>query len=99
MQINVDQQKLKQLEHERIELLKNFQQTNENRGQLEDELETFKSAAKHVYDHLKIPFESIETFDQIIPILEDRYRMEQVSQVRRSIEEENRFLLFIRLFV
>lgn len=80
-QINQDQQKLAQLEQGRLQLLKTIQQTNDSKGQVEQELDIYKSAAKRLYIHLKVPFDSIQSMDQLIPMLEDRYRTEQISQV------------------
>jgi chromosome segregation ATPase len=81
LQINQDKQKLIQLEQERLQLLKTIENIDENKMQLESELDTYKSATKRLYTHFKIPFDSIQSIDQLIPMLDDRYRTEQISHV------------------
>jgi chromosome segregation ATPase len=81
LQINQDKQKLVQLEQERLQLLKTIENIDENKMQLESELDTYKSATKRLYTHFKIPFDSIQSIDQLIPMLDDRYRTEQISHV------------------
>jgi chromosome segregation ATPase len=81
LQINQDKQKLIQLEQERLQLLKTIENIDDNKMQLESELDTYKSATKRLYTHFKIPFDSIQSIDQLIPMLDDRYRIEQVSHV------------------
>jgi chromosome segregation ATPase len=81
LQINQDQQKLNQLEQERLQLLKTIQNIDDKQIQVESELDSYKSATKRLYTHFKIPFDSIQSIDQIIPMLEDRYRTEQISHV------------------
>lgn len=80
-QINQDQYKLNQLDQERLQLLKTIQNMDDKQIQLESDLDSYKSATKRLYTHFKIPFDSIQSIDQIIPMLENRYRTEQVSQV------------------
>ncbi|CAF4622746.1 unnamed protein product, partial [Rotaria socialis] len=82
LQINQDKQKLDQLEQERLQLFKTIQNIDDNKGNLETELDSYKSATKRLYTYFKIPFDSIHSIDQLIPMLEDRYRTEQVSQAR-----------------
>ncbi|CAF3726526.1 unnamed protein product [Rotaria magnacalcarata] len=82
LQIDQDKQKLDQLEQERLQLFKTIQNIDDNKGNLETELDSYKSAAKRLYTYFKIPFDSIHSIDQLIPMLEDRYRTEQVSQAR-----------------
>jgi len=82
--LNQDKQKLDQLEQERLQLLKTIQNMDDNKMQVESELDSYKSATKRLYTHFKIPFDSIQSIDQIIPMLEDRYRTEQISQVSLS---------------
>ncbi len=84
LQINHDQQKLTQLEQERLQLLKTIQNMDDKQIQLESELDSYKSATKRLYTHFKMPFDSIQSIDQFIPILEDRYRTEQISHVSFS---------------
>jgi len=81
LQINQDQQKLTQLEQERLQLLKTIQNMDDKQIQLESELDSYKSATKRLYTHFKIPFDSIQSIDQLIPMVEDRYRTEQISHV------------------
>lgn len=80
-QILEDKKKLDQLEEERLQLFKTIQSMDNNKLQLETELNSYKSATKRLYTHFKVPFDSIQSIDQLIPMLEDRYRTEQVSQV------------------
>ncbi|CAF4786937.1 unnamed protein product, partial [Rotaria sp. Silwood2] len=80
IQINQQKQKLDQLEQERLQLLKTIQNMDDNKVQLEFELNSYKSATKRLYTYFKIPFDSIQSIDQLIPMLEDRYRSEQISQ-------------------
>jgi chromosome segregation ATPase len=82
LQIQQDKQKLEQLEQERLQLLKTIQNIDHNKGHIELELDSYKSATKRLYTHFKIPFDSVQSIDQLIPLLEDRYRTEQISQVR-----------------
>jgi len=82
--LNQDKQKLDQLEQERLQLLKTIQNMDDNKMQVESELDSYKSATKRLYTHFKIPFDSIQSIDQIIPMLEDRYRTEQISHVSLS---------------
>jgi chromosome segregation ATPase len=81
-QIKQDQQRLTRLEQERVQLLQTSQQADSHNGLVQQELNVYKSATKRLYTHLKIPFDSIQSIDQLIPLLEDRYRTEQISQVR-----------------
>ena len=81
LQINHDKQKLSQLEQERVQLLKTIQNFNDKQTQVESELDTYKSATKRLYSHFKIPFDSIQSIDQFIPMLEDRYLTEQFSHL------------------
>ena len=81
LQINQDKQKLTQLEQERLQLLKTIQNLDDKQTQAESELDSYKSATKRLYTHFKIPFDSIQSIDQLIPMIEDRYRTEQISQV------------------
>ena len=80
--INHDKQKLDQLEQERMQLLKTIENMDGNKMQLESELNSHRSATKRLYTHFKVPFDSAQTIDQLLPLLEDRYRAEQVAQVR-----------------
>ncbi|CAF3634115.1 unnamed protein product, partial [Rotaria sordida] len=82
IQINQDKQKLDQLEQERLQLFKTIQNMDDNKIQLESELNLYKSSTKRLYTYFKIPFDSIQSIDQLIPMLEDRYRTEQISQAR-----------------
>ncbi|CAF4949422.1 unnamed protein product, partial [Rotaria sp. Silwood1] len=82
VQINQQKQKLDQLEQERLQLFKTIQNMDDNKVQLEVELNSYKSATKRLYTYFKIPFDSIQSIDQLIPMLEDRYRTEQISQAR-----------------
>lgn len=85
LQINQDKQKLEQLEQERLQFFKTIQNMDDTKIQLESELDTYKSATKRLYTYLKVPFDSIKSIDQLIPMLEDRYRTEQVAQVSKII--------------
>ncbi|CAF3671069.1 unnamed protein product [Adineta steineri] len=80
--INDDKQKLVQLEQERLQLLKTIENQDDNKMKLETELNSYKSATKNLYTHFRIPFDSLKSIDNLIPILEDRYRQEQVSHAR-----------------
>ncbi|CAF0778122.1 unnamed protein product [Rotaria sordida] len=82
IQINQDKQKLDQLEQERLQLFKTIQNMDDNKIQLESDLNLYKSSTKRLYTYFKIPFDSIQSIDQLIPMLEDRYRTEQISQAR-----------------
>ena len=83
-QINQDRQKLNQLEEERLQLLKTMENFDDQQGKLQSQLDSYRTASKRLYTHFKIPFDSIQSIDQLIPMLEDRYRSEQVAQVCRS---------------
>ena len=83
-QIINDKQKLDQLEQERLQLFKTIENMDDNKIKLESELTSYKSSTKRLYTHFKIPFDSIESIDQLIPMLEDRYCIEQVQQVNAS---------------
>ncbi len=91
LQINQDQQKLTQLEQERLQLLKTIQNQDDKQTQVESELDSYKSATKRLSTHFKMPFDSIQSLDQLIPMLEDRYRTEQVSHVSFSFLEDFSF--------
>jgi chromosome segregation ATPase len=81
LQINQDKQKLNQLEQERLQLFKTIQNFDDKQTQLESDLDSYKSATKRLYTHFKVPFDSIQSIDQLIPMLEDRYRTEQIAHV------------------
>ncbi|CAF4753640.1 unnamed protein product, partial [Rotaria socialis] len=49
LQINQDKQKLDQLEQERLQLFKTIQNIDDNKGNLETELDSYKSATKRLY--------------------------------------------------
>lgn len=83
-QINQDRHKLNQLEEERLQLLKTMDNFDDQQTKLQSQLDSYRTASKRLYTHFKIPFDSIQSIDQLIPMLEDRYRSEQVTQVRRS---------------
>ena len=83
-QINQDRQKLNQLEQERLQLLKTIENFDDKQAKLESQLDSYRTGTKRLYTHFKIPFDSIQSIDQLIPMLEDRYRTEQVAQVSRS---------------
>ena len=70
-----------ELQQQCSQLLKTIQTKDDNQIQLELELDKHTSAAKRLYSHFKIPFDSIQTIDQLIPILEDQYRTEHISKV------------------
>ena len=80
-QINQDRQKLNQLEQERLQLLKTIENFDDKQAKLESQLDSYRTGTKRLYTHFKIPFDSIQSIDQLIPMLEDRYRTEQVAQV------------------
>ncbi|CAF1066100.1 unnamed protein product [Adineta ricciae] len=80
--IRQDKQKLDQLEQERLQLLKTIENMDDNKIQLESELNSYKSATKRLYTHFKLPFDSVQSIDQLLPMIEDRYRTEQVAQAR-----------------
>ena len=80
-QIYQDQQKLAELEHERLQLVKTVQTVNETKAKTDEELDIYRSSAKRLYTHFRIPFDSIQTLDQLIPMLENRYYSEQIGQV------------------
>jgi chromosome segregation ATPase len=84
-QINQDKLKLNQLEQERLQLFKTIQNFNDKQTQLESDLDSYKSATKRLYTHFKVPFDSIQSIDQLIPMLEDRYRTEQIAHVSLSL--------------
>jgi len=76
--INQDQEKLEQLQANCSQLLKTIQNQNEEKNQLESQLDSYQSDIKRLYSHFDIPIASI---DQLIPILEDRYQTQQSLQV------------------
>ncbi|UJR33572.1 hypothetical protein I4U23_021010 [Adineta vaga] len=80
--INQDKQKLNELEQDRLQLLRTIENMDDNKIQLESELNSYKSATKRLYTHFKLPFDSIQSIDQLLPMIEDRYRTEQVAQAR-----------------
>jgi hypothetical protein len=81
LQINQDKLKFNQFEQERLQLFKTIQNFDDKQIQLETDLDSYKSATKRLYTHFKVPFDSIQSIDQLIPMLEDRYRTEQIAQV------------------
>lgn len=86
-QINQDRQKLNQLEQERVQLLKTIENSDDKQAKLESQLDSYRTATKRLYTHFKVPFDSIQSIDQLIPMLEDRYRTEQVAHVSRSFSK------------
>lgn len=88
-QINQDREKLNQLEQERIQLLKTMENFDDQQAKLQSQLDSYRTASKRLYTHFKIPFDSIQSIDQLIPMLEDRYRSEQVVQVCQIVDNEN----------
>lgn len=83
--INQDKQKLDQLEEERVQLLKTIENIDGTKLQLESEMNSYRSAAKRLCSHFKLPFESAQTIDQLLPIIEERSRAQQAAQVRVSL--------------
>lgn len=81
IQHHQDQQNLAKIDEERLKLLQMMETLDQTRNSVEQELDIYKSATKRLYNHFKVPFESIQSLDQLIPIIENRSRTEQISQV------------------
>ena len=83
--INQDRVKIQKLEEECSHLFKAIQTKDENNIQLQSELDKYTSTTKRFYSRFQVPFDAASSLDQLIPLLEERYRSDNSTQVRASL--------------
>ena len=84
--INEDRREIEELKEERSRLLKAVHMKNNEKNQIESELDNYKSHIQHLHSYFNV---KIHSTDQMMPTFEDRHQDEYLQQVmnHRGIRE------------